>query len=203
MVAVTKGFGPEAVTAALEVGLFDIGENYAAELLSKAAALEPLNLVTPPRWHYLGAVQRNKVARLAPRVSVWQAVARPEEASAIARRSGDGAEIFVEVDLSLSPGRGGCRPEEVGDLVAAARSAGCRVRGLMTVAPFLKGGSPEGALTQSEVAREAFAGVAHLAASLGLGELSMGMSDDLEEAVAAGTTMVRVGTALFGPRPRR
>jgi hypothetical protein len=78
--------------------------------------------------------------------------------------------------------------------VDAARQAGCTVRGLMTVAPLVR------AASMTETAAEAFATVAGLAATLGLGELSMGMSDDLEQAVAAGSTMIRVGTALFGER---
>ena len=82
-------------------------------------------------------------------------------------------------------------------MVEAARREGCTVRGLMTVAP-LAGGAD-----QPAVAARAFARVAALAATLGLGELSMGMSDDLEQAVAAGTTMIRIGTALFGERPAR
>ncbi len=86
IVAVTKGFGADAVAAALAAGLTDVGENYADELVAKAGALADGagGGLPAPVWHYLGAVQRNKVARLAPLVSWWQAVSRVEEGRAIA-----------------------------------------------------------------------------------------------------------------------
>jgi len=194
-VAVTKGHGLSAALAALTLGVADLGENYAASLLEKAAAVESYGGadLARPRWHFLGAVQRNKVARLAPLVACWQGVGRAEEAVAIASRQ-QRAEIFVEVDTSGAAGRRGCAPADAGRVVDAARQAGCTVRGLMTVAPLVR------AASMTETAAEAFATVAGLAATLGLGELSMGMSDDLEQAVAAGSTMIRVGTALFGER---
>jgi len=219
VVAVTKGFEADAPMAALEAGIGDIGENYAGELLTKAAEVSLRQPAVAPRWHYLGAIQRNKVSRLAAVVSCWQSVARAEEAVAIAKHTIDAgrgapdgprtAEVFVEVDLSGQPGRGGCAPSEVAGVVDAARRAGCRVRGLMTVAPLAfaatpgPGGSDALGPTATEIAADAFGKVARLATSLGLGELSMGMSHDLEQAVAAGSTMVRIGTALFGERPSR
>jgi hypothetical protein len=197
VVAVTKGHGPPAALAALAVGVLDLGENYATELLNTSAAVSSHggDAVEGARWHFLGAVQRNKVSRLAPVVSCWQGVSRPEEAVAIARRR-PRAEIFVEIDTTAESGRGGCAPAEAGRVVEAARKAGCTVRGLMTVAPLGSG------VATTSVA-DAFGTVAELAATLGLGELSMGMSNDLEQAVAAGSTMIRVGTALFGERPPR
>jgi uncharacterized pyridoxal phosphate-containing UPF0001 family protein len=140
-------------------------------------------------------VQRNKVKRLAPVVSCWQGVSRAEEAVEIARYR-KGAEIFVEIDTTGAAGRGGCAPSEAARVVEAALQAGCTVRGLMTVAPL--GAQPARAETG-----EAFATVALLAGRLGLRELSMGMSHDLEQAVAAGSTMIRIGTALFGERSSR
>jgi hypothetical protein len=196
VVAVTKGFGPDAVEAARQAGLRDLGENYAAELLAKAAAAEepassavsgPANVV----WHFLGAVQRNKVAQLAPVVGLWQSVAREAEGERIARFA-PGAAVLVQVDTTGRGGRNGCAPAEAGLLVARLRGIGLEVRGLMTVA------APGEA-----AAREAFATVGLLADELGLEERSMGMTDDLEVAVAAGSTMVRVGRALFGDRPPR
>jgi uncharacterized pyridoxal phosphate-containing UPF0001 family protein len=193
VVAVTKGFGADAVRDALDAGLAVIGENYARELQDKAAELDaalPAGAVRP-QWHFLGTIQRNKVARLAPVVAVWQSVSRPEEAQAIARAS-PGAAVLVEVECTGLPGRNGCAPAAVPDLVAMARTAGLEVRGLMTVAPP----DPPGAAAAFGVVRE-------LADRMGLVERSMGMTDDLELAVAHGTTMVRVGRALFGPRPPR
>jgi PLP dependent protein len=188
LVAVTKGFGPEAVQAAVGAGVTDIGENYADELVAKAAAAESL----PVRWHFLGAIQRNKVTRLAPVVTWWQGVARIEEGRAIASRS-PGATVLVQVDLVGLPGRGGCRPEEVPQLVERLRDENLEVAGLMTVGPP---GDPE-------AARPGFRAVSVLADRLHLPERSMGMSDDFPVALTEGSTMVRIGRRLFGDRPLR
>ena len=189
VIGVTKGFGSDAVRGAIEAGLVDVGENYAAELESKAATAAALRL--PVVWHFLGAVQRNKVARLAPIVGLWQSVARPEEGARIARFAPD-ARVLVEIDTTGQAGRNGCPPSGARALVGDLRSDGLDVQGLMTVAPPGEVG-----------ARAAFESVTQLADDLGLEERSMGMSDDLEVAVAAGTTMVRIGRALFGERPPR
>jgi PLP dependent protein len=190
VVAVTKGFGVEAVEAALDAGLTDVGENYADELVRKAgAAVEETR--PGPVWHFLGAIQRNKVARLAPLVTWWQTVSRVSEGTAIARRR-PGATVLVQVDVAGLPGRGGCAPGAVPELVGALRDDDLDVVGLMAVAPP---GPPE-------AARPGFTLVSSLADSLGLPVRSLGMSDDLEVAVAEGSTMVRVGRALFGERVR-
>jgi hypothetical protein len=191
VVAVTKGFGPEAVIAARDAGLYDIGENYANELLEKASVVEGDRSTSPLRWHFLGAIQRNKVAHLAPVVGVWQSVSRAEEGARIARFS-PSATVLVEVDTTGLPGRNGCPPDAVRALVARLRDDGLDVRGLMTVAA-----------PGPEAASAAFATVRSLADELGLEERSMGMTDDLEAAVRAGTTMVRIGRALFGERPAK
>ena len=198
IVAVTKGFVVDAVDAARAVGLVDIGENYASELLDKAAHVtvdvpaDGGDVVPPTCWHYLGAIQRRRVPRLAGVVSCWQTVARVAEGESVAARA-PGASVFVEVDTTGMPQRNGAPPSAVPALVHDLRALGLAVRGLMTVAPP---GEPE-------QARPAFRAVASLAGDLGLGELSMGMSDDLEVALTEGSTMVRVGRALFGERPPR
>jgi uncharacterized pyridoxal phosphate-containing UPF0001 family protein len=184
VIGVTKGFGPEAVRAAREAGLTDLGENYAAELVVKAAAADA-GVV----WHFLGAVQRNKVRELAPLVGLWQSVARQVEGERIARFA-PRAPVLVQVETTGLPGRNGCPPAATGELVARLVDLGLEVRGLMTVA------APGG-----DAAKQSFETLARLADRLGLEERSMGMSDDLEAAVAAGSTMVRIGRALFGARP--
>jgi len=191
LLAVTKGFGPEAVQTALAAGLVAVGENYADELVAKAAALagEP---GPAPVWHYLGAIQRNKVPRLAPVVACWQGLGRIEEGRAIARRR-PGARVLVQVDVAGLPGRGGVPPAEVPDLVADLRTEELDVAGLMAVGPP---GAPEDA-------RPGFREVARLADALDLRIRSMGMTDDLEVALEEGSTMVRLGRALFGDRPAR
>jgi PLP dependent protein len=190
-VAVTKGFGPEAVVAARAAGLYDIGENYANELVTKAAEVEVEPPSPPTRWHFLGAIQRNKVARLAPIVGVWQSVSRMEEGERIARFA-PGATVLVEVDTTGLSGRNGCPPDAARTLVSGLREEGLEVRGLMTVAA-----------PGPDAARSAFETVRALADELDLEERSMGMTDDLDAAVRAGTTMVRIGRALFGDRPAK
>lgn len=193
IVAVTKGFGADQVRAALGAGLTDIGENYADELVGKAGALSLGDQEGPrPAWHFLGAIQRNKVARLAPVVDWWQAVSRIEEGRSIAGRR-PRATVLVQVDVAGLPGRGGCRPEQVPGLVAALRDGGLDVVGLMAV----------GAPGTPEDARPGFTLVSTLADTLSLPVRSMGMSGDLEVALAEGSTMVRLGRSLFGPRPPR
>jgi uncharacterized pyridoxal phosphate-containing UPF0001 family protein len=187
-VAVTKALDADAVRAALALGLGDIGENYAQELLAKEALVsaEP---PPRPRWHFLGVLQRNKVRSLAPVVHCWQGVARRSEGEAIAAAQ-PGARVLVQVDLTEAPQRNGVGPAEVAPLVSELRDLGLAVGGLMTVAP------PE----PTEASR-AFDRVSALADALELRERSMGMSEDFELAVRSGSTMLRLGRVLFGARP--
>jgi pyridoxal phosphate enzyme (YggS family) len=186
LVAVTKGFGPEVVAAAVAAGVDDVGESYAQELLAKAAAVDA------PRWHFVGRLQANKVRALAGIVDLWQSVDRARVVDELARRV-PGAKVLVQVDVTGEPAKGGCPPAEVPALVERAAGAGLEPRGLMAVGPL---GPPEGA-------RPGFRALVALADRLGLAERSIGMSGDLEVAVQEGATVVRVGTALFGPRPPR
>jgi PLP dependent protein len=189
VLAVTKGFGPDAVTVARGLGLVAVGENYAQELLAK---VEMLGADAQPTWHFLGRLQRNKVRQLAPVVAVWESVDRVALVDEIARRA-PGAVVDVQLNLSGEAQKGGADLAEAPELVARARAAGLVVRGLMGVAPA---GPPE-------TSRPGFRALAALADELGLAGRSMGMSADLEVAVEEGSTEVRVGTALFGPRPLR
>jgi PLP dependent protein len=186
LVAVSKGFGPEAVAAAVAAGVEDVGESYAQELVAKAA------VVAPPRWHFVGRLQANKVRALAGTVDLWQSVDRPRPVDERARRA-PGATVLVQVDVTGEPSKGGCPPADVPALVERAADAGLEPRGLMAVGPL---GPPE-------EARPGYRALVGLADRLGLAERSIGMSGDLEVAVQEGATMVRVGTALFGPRPPR
>jgi pyridoxal phosphate enzyme (YggS family) len=183
VVAVTKGFGPEAVDAAAAVGIVDVGENYAQELAGKARAVKA-------RWHFLGHVQRNKVRSIAAVVHLWQGVDRVAAGEEIAQRA-PGAHVLVQVRIAGGDERNGCHPHDVPALVERLDALGLDVRGLMAVGPA---GPPE-------LARPGFAQVSALADRLGLVERSMGMTDDLEVAVEEGSTMVRVGRGLFGARP--
>ncbi len=186
VVAVSKGFGLDAVEAAYDAGLRDFGENYAQELWQKSGT-GATSYPTPPRWHFLGAVQRNKVRHLAPVVHAWQGVARTAEGVEIARHC-PGAGVMVQVNVTGAPRHNGCSFEEAPALVEDLRRQDLDVRGLMCIAPRYE-------------PRTAFRRLATQARDLGLSELSMGMSADFEAAVQEGSTMVRVGSALFGPRP--
>lgn len=209
IVAVTKGFDSDVVRDALRAGLVDVGESYVQELVAKAAELGPgertnsggsaslggrqppeLEAQPPvPCWHFVGRLQRNKVRKAAPYVSLWHSVDRAELGAEIARRA-PGARVLAQVNLSGEAAKGGCAPSGLEELVEALTDLGLAVRGLMTVGPQ---GPPA-------VARPAFTELSRLADRYGLPERSMGMSNDLEVALEEGATMLRVGSALFGPR---
>ena len=186
VLAVTKGFGSEAIDAALGAGCAAIGENYAQELLTKRDAAQQAEV------HFIGQLQTNKVRQIAGLVNVYETVDRERLAHEIARRD-PGTRVLIQVDTTGEAGKGGCPLSDVDALVAAARVAGLDVRGLMTVGPT--DGGPE-------EARAGFRAVRAALDRIGLAVCSMGMTDDLEVAVQEGSTQIRVGTALFGPRPR-
>jgi PLP dependent protein len=186
LVAASKTVPAELVAEAVALGVTDVGENRAQELVDKADALAGVT-PTPVHWHFLGRLQRNKVRRLASRLTWWQSVDREELGSTIARHAPE-ARVLVEVNLAGEPQKGGCAPSEAGPLADALRRLGLRVEGLMTIPP------------QDDDPRRWFAALRNLAADLELRQLSMGMTDDYEVAVEEGATMVRVGRALFGPR---
>lgn len=187
LVGVTKTFGPESWTIARTLGIDAVGENYAQEVVAKAAAVPASER---PPVHFIGHLQANKVRLVAGVVDVWQSVDRLSLVQEIVKRQRNPV-IFIQVNTTGEEGKFGCQPERVADLVAVARDAGCVVDGLMTMGP-----------TDQDVARTraAFGMLRGLADELGVRERSMGMSGDLELAIEAGSTMVRVGSALFGER---
>ncbi len=189
IVAVTKGFGPEAMAAAAANGLTEVGENYAQECVAK---LEALGGEPAVRVHFIGHLQSNKVRALAPHIALWQTLDRSSVVDAVARHA-PGAAVLVQVNVSDEPQKGGCPPAEVAPVVDHARARGLDVRGLMTVG---RTGAPTDA-------RDGFALLRSWCDRLGLPVCSMGMTDDLEVAVSEGATMVRVGSALFGMRPSK
>jgi PLP dependent protein len=184
LVAVTKTFGSDAVRVAYELGLRHFGENYVEELCEKHSTLEPDDAV----WHFLGALQTNKIARALRCADVLSGVTRARELDKIVSIA-PGATIDVQVDFTGEAQRNGASPDDVEGLVAHARELNLKVRGLMVVAP-----------PGEERTRVAFASTVALADRLGLKERSMGMSEDLEIALEQGTTELRLGRALFGPR---
>lgn len=187
IVAVTKGHPPEVCSAALANGLDCLGESYAQELVAKA------QVVPGARWHFVGRLQTGRVRSVAGLVQLWQSVDRVKLVAEIARWA-PGARVLVQVALSDEPGRAGCSFDDAPELVRQASQAGLSVEGLMGVGPG--SGGPE-------AARLGFRSLRRAADELGLGTVSMGMSGDVPVALAEGATVLRVGTALFGPRPRR
>jgi pyridoxal phosphate enzyme (YggS family) len=188
IVAVTKTHPLQVVAAALRAGLEDLGENYAQELVAKARALEVQG--ASARWHFIGQIQRNKLAELVPLVSVIQSVSRATELARLGRL-GFAGEVFVQVaPPGAGEGRGGAASGEVPALVEQGQQLGLQVVGLMAVA--MPG--PE-----AEVGKF-FRSVRALGDALDLREFSMGMSGDYRIAVREGATILRLGSAIFGPR---
>ncbi len=199
IIAVTKSHGPEAVRAAVEVGLPDVGENRVQEALGKQEQLGDL----PVRWHLIGTLQRNKVRHVIGRFVLIHAVDREDLAVELDRRiaaaSSAPQPVLVEVNCSGEPAKGGVAPESLGTLLDRIRTLpGLEVRGLMTMAAYSD---------LEPVQRQAFGMLRGLRDRMGaaghvLPELSMGMSGDFRVAVEEGATMVRLGTLLFGERPQ-
>jgi pyridoxal phosphate enzyme (YggS family) len=184
VVAVTKTFGPDAIDAAVAAGCRAIGENYAQELLSKREAAAAAEV------HFIGRLQSNKVRQLAGVVDVYETVDRAKLADEIAKRD-PGARVLLQVDTTGEPAKGGVPLDELDRLADHVRSLDLRLIGLMTVGPT-EGGPA--------AAAPGFRSVRAAVDRLGLAVCSMGMSGDLEVAVAEGSTQVRIGTALFGAR---
>ena len=196
VLAVTKGFGPEAIEAALAAGLKDVGENYLQEAQAKfSAAAWPSR---PVRRHFIGGVQRNKARRIAALFDMVQTVADIGAAERLdegARESGKVLDILLQVNVA-GDDRIGIAPDACADFVAALQPYGrLRVRGVMAVGPL------DHAETGAAFARAAAALRSLRRGTPSADVLSLGMTGDLEAAVAAGSTMVRLGTALFGARP--
>ena len=190
LVAVTKQVDPRMVEAAATAGLREFGENYVKELEVKRSA------APDAAWHFLGRLQRNKLARVLRTGSVIQTLEPGRAAERLIELASTGRslpECLIEVDFT--GGRVGVAPDELGSFADTVASAGVPLRGLMTVAP--PGGDPRKAFEKLRELRDVLRDRHEEAA-----ELSMGMSTDLEVAVEEGATMVRVGTAIFGRRRR-
>ena len=187
LIAVTKSFGIDALRAASNAGCEGVGENYAQELLEKVTVGLPLIDV-----HFIGALQSNKVRSLAGHVALWQSVDRDSVVDELGRRA-PGASILIQVDTTQEPSKGGVTPALLDTLRSRAEARGLIVKGLMTIGPT--DGTPQECEKSFEMLRL-------LVNEQGLSVCSMGMSADYQIAVACGSTMVRVGSGLFGDRTR-
>ena len=197
LVAVTKGQTAESMRLAATAGVTDFGENYLQEALPKMARLADLKL----RWHFIGAIQSNKTRAIAERFDWVHGVDRLSVARRLSEQRpfhSPPLNVCIQVELVPEPGKAGVAPAALPVLAAQmAVMPRIRLRGLMCLPPQQADPKAERAV------------FAHLKGLLGdlnarglkLDTLSMGMSADFESAIAEGATLVRIGTALFGPRP--
>ena len=199
LVAVSKTFPIDAIREAYAAGHRDFGENRVQEALQKIAAATDLEI----RWHLLGHLQLNKARKAGPVFAAIHSVDSLEllkkiDASAV--EAGRTAELLLQVDLAGEATKFGASPDEVPRLLdAAAACRAARVTGLMTLPPLPD--SPEDSRPWFRQLRDLRDGwLASGVPPAMLGELSMGMSGDFEVAIQEGSTMVRVGTAIFGSR---
>ncbi len=202
LVAVSKTFSEHEIAQAVEAGLLDFGENYVQELLRKRERLHDL----PLRWHFIGHLQSNKVKYIADWITLIHAVDSMNVAGEVSRRAalaGRTVDILVEVNTTGESSKFGVRPADTPEFIRAlAPLRNIRVGGLMTIGPFLP--DPE----QSRPMFRHLGQLRERAAALGqhnvtMKHLSMGMTGDFEVAIEEGATIVRIGTAIFGPRPKR
>lgn len=190
LVAVSKTQPPSSIREAYAAGQRDFGENYAQEWRAKADALLDLKDL---RWHFIGALQTNKVKLIAGRVEWVHTVDRVELARELSRRlasTGARSRVLLEVNVAGEASKEGCAIGQVPDLALSVRALpGLDLEGLMCIPPAQ--GDP----------RPHFRRLRALRDELGLEALSMGMSGDFREAMEEGATLVRIGTAIFGARP--
>jgi len=198
IVAVTKGFGTDAVRAALDAGIADIGENRVQEAVKKQEELGAGRREPAIRWHLIGHLQRNKAKLVPGRFELIHSLDSLELAQELDRRSTAPQRVLLQVNVAGEEQKSGCTPAEAPAVVRQiAALPQLRLEGLMTLAPF----------TDDEaVQRRTFRDLRVLRDRINeedgvwLQTLSMGMSGDYASAVAEGATVIRLGTALFGPR---
>ncbi|HXD80951.1 MAG TPA: YggS family pyridoxal phosphate-dependent enzyme [Candidatus Acidoferrum sp.] len=186
IVAVTKGFGVEVCREALAAGLHVLGENRVQEALSKMEVIEGA------RWHLIGHLQTNKVKQAAGRFALIQTVDSARLAEAIARHAPHQS-VLVEVNIAREPQKSGVSPDQALELIKTVAGL-LELQGLMGMGPST--GDPKPAFEELRALHDE----AEQRVGKGLPVLSMGMSGDFEAALAAGSTMLRLGQALFGPR---
>ena len=188
LLAVTKKFPAEIVREAYSLGMRQFGENYVQEFELKQPALADL---ADARFHLIGHLQSNKARKAA---DIFQVIQTIDSVKLAERLDGMNTKLdaMIEVKLSDEEAKHGAAPEQIEEIVAAIRaSQNLTLRGLMTIPPWSE---------DPEAPRPYFRKLRELNERFALPELSMGMSNDLETAIEEGSTVVRVGTALFGPR---
>jgi pyridoxal phosphate enzyme (YggS family) len=201
LVAVAKTFPPSAVREALEAGVADIGENYVQELLTKRGELAGADI----RWHFIGHLQSNKVKSIAGWIHMIHAVDSLPLALEIDRHAAGAGRVIkcmVEVNTTGEQTKFGVAPGQVASLVRSlAMCSHISIAGLMTMGPFLP--DPESSRPMFRRLRELKEEIGSLTQdNVSMRHLSMGMTGDFEVAIEEGATLLRIGTAIFGPRTK-
>ncbi|MFM6986920.1 MAG: YggS family pyridoxal phosphate-dependent enzyme [Hydrogenophaga sp.] len=203
LLAVSKTFGPEAVVQALAAGQHAFGENYVQEGVEKILAVRALQPQAAIEWHCIGPVQSNKTRLVATHFDWVQSVDRLKIAQRLSEQRPDDLpplQVCLQVNVDGGANKSGVHPEDVWPLAQAVQALPrLRLRGLMCIPEPAQGFEAQRAV----LARARALWDSLLAQGCALDTLSMGMSEDLEAAVAAGSTMVRVGRAIFGAREAR
>lgn len=194
LVAVTKKFSAARIREGYQCGIREFGENYVQEFAAKRSELQDLS---DARFHLIGHLQSNKVnqaVRLFDLIETVDSVKLLERLDRALEGMGRRVKVLLEVKLSNEPAKTGTEPAQLPAIIeAGTRSNHVEIAGLMTVPPWTE---------DAESSRPYFRALAQLGAQYALPELSMGMSNDFEVAIEEGATIVRVGTALFGARPK-
>jgi PLP dependent protein len=189
-IVVTKFHPAELVRELYELGVRNVGENRHQEASAKSAELSDLDVT----WHFVGQLQSNKARAVAAYCDVIHSVDRTSLVDALAKYEGN-VDVFLEVNLTDVPGRGGVEPEDLVKLAEHVLAAGnLRLRGIMAVAP--QDEEPARAFERVVSYQEGVQAIAPAAT-----DLSLGMSGDFREAIAVGATHLRIGTAITGKRP--
>ena len=196
LLAVSKTKPPEAVRAAAEIGQREFGENHVQDALTKLDALADMDLV----WHFIGPIQSNKTRVVAARFHWVHSIDRAKIARRLNEQRPDGLpplEVCIQVNLSGETSKSGVEPQQVEELArVVSELPRLRLRGLMTLP------RPCDELDDQRRPFAALRGILETlnAGGLALDTLSMGMTNDMEAAIAEGATIIRIGTAIFGPR---
>lgn len=201
LVAVTKTHGADKIREAVEAGIQDFGENFVQELRAKRQELQKPAV----RWHFVGHLQSNKVKYIADFIHLIHSVDHRSVAEEIDKRGakvGRIIDVLVEVNTSGEKSKYGLSPEKTIDfLKSLAAYKNLKVKGLMTIGPFLP--DPEDSRPAFRTLREIRDEVLKVGIeNIEMTELSMGMTNDFEVAIEEGATLVRIGTAIFGPRKK-
>ncbi len=201
LIAVSKTFGFHAIEEVVRAGVLDIGENYVQEITEKRQGVSEPNI----RWHFIGHLQSNKVKYIAEWVHLIHSVDNENVAAEIQKRGsrlGRVIDVLIEVNTSGESSKFGVTPSKTIDLVKkVSTQPNLKVQGLMTVGPFLP--DPVQSQPSFRLLKTVFDEInsAHILQEP-MKHLSMGMTHDFTVAIEEGSTMVRIGTAIFGTRPK-